>query len=210
VFDYGAAAVPPMVFTTAFGHWLPNDPGFGIINAPPNLFVDHDGDTNTPPKGPLPGSSNFIPGLRAVHCHPLCTDPPTFIKRLTREQAMLAEHGVLPAVPPGPDSDGDGIPNACDNCPNVANPTQSDADDDGTGDACDIPPTLSIGRNGNFVLLSWEAVPLCSQLQVRDVFNGPNTWSNSTASPIVVSNRNQVTIDAGSLTQQAYRLSTPQ
>ena len=39
------------------------------------------------------------------------------------------------------DSDGDGIGNACDNCPDVANPGQTDATDessDGVGDACDM------------------------------------------------------------------------
>jgi uncharacterized repeat protein (TIGR01451 family) len=35
------------------------------------------------------------------------------------------------------DRDGDGIPDAADNCPAVANPTQSDNDGDGIGDACD-------------------------------------------------------------------------
>src|SRR5439155_1233083 len=38
------------------------------------------------------------------------------------------------------DSDGDGIPDACDNCPAVANANQADADGDGTGDACDPCP----------------------------------------------------------------------
>jgi hypothetical protein len=35
------------------------------------------------------------------------------------------------------DTDGDGIPDATDNCPIVANTTQADSDDDGLGDVCD-------------------------------------------------------------------------
>ncbi|MCX6830105.1 MAG: PKD domain-containing protein [candidate division Zixibacteria bacterium] len=36
-----------------------------------------------------------------------------------------------------PDTDNDGIINACDNCPSVANPDQADNDHDGLGDLCD-------------------------------------------------------------------------
>lgn len=37
----------------------------------------------------------------------------------------------------GPDPDGDGIADICDNCPSVYNPDQQDTDKDGIGDACD-------------------------------------------------------------------------
>ncbi len=38
------------------------------------------------------------------------------------------------------DTDGDGVIDDCDNCPDVANPDQEDSDGDGTGDACDACP----------------------------------------------------------------------
>jgi hypothetical protein len=37
-----------------------------------------------------------------------------------------------------PDQDGDGVPDAVDDCPAVANPDQVDSDQNGLGDACDI------------------------------------------------------------------------
>ena len=42
-----------------------------------------------------------------------------------------------PAWAGGPDSDGDGIADASDNCPNVKNPGQEDLDNDLAGDVCD-------------------------------------------------------------------------
>ena len=43
-----------------------------------------------------------------------------------------------------PDRDRDGIPDALDNCLNVANPGQEDRDGDGVGDACDACPTIPV------------------------------------------------------------------
>jgi len=37
-----------------------------------------------------------------------------------------------------PDTDNDGVPDACDNCPLVANPGQEDGNENGVGDACDL------------------------------------------------------------------------
>lgn len=39
-----------------------------------------------------------------------------------------------------PDADGDGVPDAQDNCPSTPNPDQLDSDGDGRGDACDNCP----------------------------------------------------------------------
>ncbi len=41
----------------------------------------------------------------------------------------------------GADEDGDGVGDACDDCPGDADPAQVDSDGDGVGDACDPNPT---------------------------------------------------------------------
>ncbi len=50
---------------------------------------------------------------------------------------------VNPPTPRPLDTDGDGIRNTLDNCPNAANANQRDNDDDGVGDACDATPNVT-------------------------------------------------------------------
>ena len=42
----------------------------------------------------------------------------------------------------GPDADNDGVPNVCDNCPELSNPHQHDVDEDGWGNVCDNCPQV--------------------------------------------------------------------
>ncbi len=46
------------------------------------------------------------------------------------------------------DTDGDGVPDASDNCPLVANATQADCDSNGVGDACQSSITVATGDMG--------------------------------------------------------------
>ena len=57
----------------------------------------------------------------------------------------------VPVCGSDPDTDGDGITDASDNCPTVSNADQLDTDGDGLGNACDTPdPTTIYNFDGFF------------------------------------------------------------
>ena len=56
----------------------------------------------------------------------------------------------------GVDSDFDGVPGACDDCPSDYNPTQIDLDHDGEGDACDLDDGTILVRFPDPAHLEWQ------------------------------------------------------
>jgi len=135
--DPCALGMPPLNMQTSNGHWVDvANPIFNLIQVMPGTPLDSDCNPGTPPVV-LGGTSNFHPGVGVRNDGPGCDGPGTQQKRLTDEEAQLAKHGVLPAQPPPPDADGDGVGDDADNCIFAPNPNQSDKDDDGVGDPCD-------------------------------------------------------------------------
>jgi hypothetical protein len=144
-----AAVDPPgdplgaMPVTIDNGHWVHSAaPALGLLTASPGVMVDGNCDGVFGP--PLPGTSNFFPGVRSLPCD-ACSNPPggAQVGALRFEPKILvwpALHDWLPPPQPGPppaDTDLDGVPNVLDNCPNDPNPFQGDFDDDAVGDHCE-------------------------------------------------------------------------
>jgi predicted dienelactone hydrolase len=100
-----------------------------------------------------PDDCHTVPSISgpATACKPAITTPPCIgldteaVKHQIRDLAVEFFNTRL-AV----DRDGDGVPDAADNCPTAANGDQADSDTDGTGDACDptpygtTPPELTV------------------------------------------------------------------
>jgi len=72
------------------------------------------------------------------------------------------------------DSDGDGIKDVCDNCPNKYNPQQLDADNDGMGDLCDSSP----GCGGSGTPACEQQYPDSDNDGVPDAIDNCPTWYN--------------------------------
>ena len=67
------------------------------------------------------------------------------------------------------DADGDGKPDACDNCPGVPNPDQMDADGDGQGDACSCATPKVACENGMAGPYPCSGIDMLSRVGLADM-----------------------------------------
>ena len=63
--------------------------------------------------------------------------------------AVVANVAIASGIFAPTDTDSDGVPNATDNCPTVANPGQADGDSDGVGDVCDNCSAVANANQAN-------------------------------------------------------------
>jgi thermitase len=78
--------------------------------------------------------------LDSVDSDPLLTTRSVSGGRLNADAAVQRARLMSSQLHPVPDTDHDAVPDPSDNCPSVANATQSDGDGDGVGAACDPTP----------------------------------------------------------------------
>lgn len=104
----------------------------GIFNPPPGgddvyLFGDRDDYLGIP-----------------MQIESVSADPATGRLFITVQSDGLNNNFLYVLTPMSPpDEDGDGVPNADDNCPTISNAGQEDQDGDSLGDACDNCPTVA-------------------------------------------------------------------
>ena len=125
--------------------------GGGVCNGTSPLVCDDSNDCTDDSCDPGTGLCDFVPNTGGP-CEDgdLCTGPDTCAAGVcttgpplncddanacTNDSCVPATGCVNDPIP-GPDEDGDGWADSCDNCPFWANPSQSDVDGNSIGDAC--------------------------------------------------------------------------
>jgi predicted outer membrane repeat protein len=127
---------------------IPGPPGAPGIPGPPGAPGERGQDgiggapgATIPVPLPIPwGTSGSYPGAASPFVGEAITTAPAVV-----EPAAAAYDDVVITTKHDPisvesDNDGDGVVDASDNCPDVANPRQADLDQDGIGNVCDADP----------------------------------------------------------------------
>lgn len=113
-----------------------NPDDMGIVRVTPGIEVDADCDPETPAAVTEAPSSCFLPGVACRGGGFECSFNEEAEGRL--EEGGGGQHTSF--LNSENDTDNDGWPNDCDNCPDFASADQTDTDGDGHGDVCDNCP----------------------------------------------------------------------
>lgn len=149
----------PHVFTTSDGGTSWTDITSNLPQTPVNDIIIDPSDPNTLYVATDVGVyvSNNLGGTWTLYGSGM---PITCVVDLNMHRGsrklVAATHGrsmywTLAPCPGTTDTDLDGVPDLCDNCPGTINPTQADIDNDGLGDACDDcvdPDRDGLGNSG--------------------------------------------------------------
>jgi probable HAF family extracellular repeat protein len=145
--DEGLGITPNSIESTTYGPVYANAP---IVIAGANIDWDQDG---SPGEASVSADINWIAPL-----HDGCDGDGSTLEGHDDWSSLVYDFGLSPdfedgvhvtasavvemtdeqAVALSPDTDGDGIVDALDNCPAVSNADQADADGDDIGDACEV------------------------------------------------------------------------
>ncbi len=102
-------------------------------------------------------------------------DDPAIANASGGDGSDIGAFEVQAAVPPPtPDTDGDGVPDATDNCPLSANPDQVDNDGDGQGDACDADDDNDGQTDADEVACGSDPLNAASRAADNDADNSPD------------------------------------
>jgi hypothetical protein len=132
--NYGAGSVD--LFAPGQGIWSTTQSSYGYMNGT-SMASPHVAGVaaliraQRPDLGPADVKDALLGGAEAK---------PAFLNKAVRPARLNAVASVTGLPAPLPDSDGDGVSNASDNCPAAPNGGQADADGDHVGDVCDPAP----------------------------------------------------------------------
>lgn len=142
-----------------------------VINGQATLATLGDAPGSTYQSFPVcaAGQTPTVDGCVLVEALDANGQPTTGTAAILRFSGVVGHFSRWAVAIVAPDADGDGIPDADDNCPQTPNPDQADADNDGTGDACDTTgytftgffqpvenlPTVNIANAGSAVPLKF-------------------------------------------------------